>query len=199
MNQNFLTCAHGVLDSEGAYQCDHDDDGNWSGGTVGAGVLIGTCRGISAPVLAAWRKASVTAADMRALTQEEALAIYEARYWEPLHGDELPLPLAYAALDSEVMSGLGSRTGHIHRTVAWLQGALGVEVDDALGPITISAAQVADLSTVIPDFERRRLAFLKSLPKWPRYGAGWGARVQRVEAAALALIFSPIAGAAGQE
>ncbi|HZR35498.1 MAG TPA: glycosyl hydrolase 108 family protein [Nevskia sp.] len=188
MSPNFLTCAGGVLDSEGLYQCDPEDDGNWSGSKKGAGVLVGTCRGISAPVLVAWRRAPVAAADMRALTQEEALAIYEAKYWTPLHGDELPLPLAYVALDSEVMSGLGSRTGHVHRTVAWLQGALGVVVDDALGAITISAAQVADLSTVIPDFERRRLAFLKSLPQWPRYGAGWGARVQRVQAHALSLI-----------
>jgi lysozyme family protein len=199
MSPNFLTCAAGVLNSEGLYQCDPEDDGNWSGGTAGAGALIGTCRGISAPVLASWRRTPVTAADMRALTQEEALAIYDARYWVPLHGDELPLPLAYVALDSEVMSGLGSRTGHIHRTVAWLQGALGVAVDDALGPITINSAQVADLSTVIPDFERRRLAFLQSLPKWPHYGGGWGARVERVQAAAMALIPSPIAGGAGQE
>jgi len=199
MSPAFLACVNETLDDfEKGYQRDPNDRGNWTGGAVGAGVLIGTNRGISAPVLAAWRKTPCTEADMRALTREEALAIYEQRYWIPLHGDDLPLPLAYVCFDAEVMSGMGNATLHKHRTVAWLQGALGVQIDDQLGPVTLSSASVcADVAGAVREFCRRRLAFLQADPDWAHFGRGWQRRCERIEAMALALIHPAAAPAAG--
>lgn len=196
MTPAFLMCAADVLQVEAGYQCDPKDRGNYTGAAVNVGVLVGTNRGISAPILARWRKTPVTAADMRALTREEALAIYEALFWAPLHGDELPLPIAYCCFDAEVMSGMGDAPHHRHRTVAWLQGALGIEVDDQLGPITISAASVCNVASVIADFGRRRLAFLQADPDWPHFGRGWQLRIDKVQALAL---IPPTSGEAGKE
>ncbi|MEG9460375.1 MAG: hypothetical protein MIN82_29285, partial [Methylobacterium ajmalii] len=36
-----------------------------------------------------------------------------------------------------------------------------------------------------------RLAFLRALSTWPRFGRGWGRRVEEVRAAALALHAAP--------
>ncbi|CAB4218294.1 Protein of unknown function DUF847 [uncultured Caudovirales phage] len=75
--------------NEGGYTDVRDDAGNWTGGKVGVGDLIGTNKGISAPVLCAFlgRKATVT--DMKNLSDAVASAIYKKNYWDVIRGDEL--------------------------------------------------------------------------------------------------------------
>jgi lysozyme family protein len=192
MTPAFLACVASVLAHEGGFQKSHEDAGNWSSGNVGQGVLIGTNRGISAPMLLDWRNTFISEADMRALTREEAEAIYEARVWKPIRGDELPLPLAFVTLDAAVNSGTS-------RAAKWLQGALGVQQDGAIGAITISAAAVcSNLASAVTGACERRLNFLKALQDWQYFGNGWQNRVYAVQAAALDLINKP-AGTAGKE
>ncbi|GAB6968451.1 hypothetical protein JCM25156A_24890 [Komagataeibacter kakiaceti JCM 25156] len=54
MQTNFLTVTSFTLDEEGLYQCRRDDAGNWTGGVVGHGHLVGTMRGISALTMVRW-------------------------------------------------------------------------------------------------------------------------------------------------
>ena len=84
------------------------------------------------------------------------------------------------AFDAAVNSGPS-------RGAKWLQQALGVTVDGKIGPQTIAAAQATYAPAAIQRAVGFRLAFLRSLKTWPTFGKGWTARMQRLEASALAM------------
>ncbi len=65
-----------VASSEGGYQADPSDDGNYY-----LGKLIGTKYGISAPVLANYLGRVPTVMEMRGLTKKVAEDILKRRYW----------------------------------------------------------------------------------------------------------------------
>jgi lysozyme family protein len=111
-----------TVPSEGGYQCIHGDPGNWTSGRVGAGALIGTNRGVSAPVLAAWLGREPTVADMKALTATTQNAIFAAGYWNPIRGDELPPGVSLSTYDMQVNAGKGG--------AECLQEAAGLSGDD---------------------------------------------------------------------
>lgn len=67
--------------NEGGYQCDRTDPGNWTGGKVGAGELVGTKYGIAAN--------SYPHEDIRNLTIDRAAQLYERDYWRPLGLDKV--------------------------------------------------------------------------------------------------------------
>ncbi|OUJ17073.1 glycosyl hydrolase 108 family protein [Acetobacter sp. DsW_063] len=91
MQSNLNQCLSFTELREGLYQCRRNDAGNWTGGRIGVGKLIGTMRGISAPVLVEWlgSKAIVDADVMKALSQQAARDIAISRYWRPLWCDRL--------------------------------------------------------------------------------------------------------------
>lgn len=157
-----------VLAHEGGY-VDHPSD---PGGATNMGITHAT--------LAAWRGRPVSKADVRALGQREAAAIYRARYWEPIRGDDLPGGLDYATFDAAVHSGPS-------RAVRWLQAALGVARDGIVGPVTLAAARAAGADALDRAVASRR-AFLMSLAAWPTFGRGWGRRLDEVAAGARAML-----------
>lgn len=92
--------------NEGGYTCVHEDNGNWTGGHIGSGQLIGTNYGISAPVLVAYLKRIPTRAEMQNLSPATAMAIYEKNYWAPIHGNEIKSQaIADSIYDSAVNMG----------------------------------------------------------------------------------------------
>lgn len=180
--QTFEAITPSLLAHEGGYTDDRHDPGNWTGGKVGVGRLVGTNHGIAAPTLAAHRKRSVTQADMRALTRDEAIRIYKAQYWDSVRADDLPAGVDYAVYDYSVNSGPG-------RAAKDLQRVLGVKVDSVIGPMTVDAALNSGLAPaeIVNRLCDRRLAFMKSLKTWGRYGRGWSRRVEEVRAKSLRL------------
>lgn len=105
----FLISYKKTSNNEGGYQDDHDDDGNWTGGKIGAGELIGTKFGISAPLLCDYLKRKATVEDMRGLAQETAQSIYRVNYWNPIRGDEIKNQEAADELyDMAVNAGVGT-------------------------------------------------------------------------------------------
>ena len=113
-------------------------------------------------------------ADMRALTPQAVQPVYKARYWDAIHGDDLPHGVDYCLFDCAVNSGPG-------RAVKLAQYVLHQKVDGSLGKNTLAAINAADPVEFIEDYSQRRLDFLKSLPTWPTFGTGWGKRVSDVE------------------
>jgi lysozyme family protein len=113
-------------------------------------------------------------ADMRALTPQAVQPIYKARYWDAIHGDDLPHGVDYCLFDCAVNSGPG-------RAVKLAQYVLHLKVDGALGHNTLEAIREADPIELIEDYSQRRLDFLKSLPTWATFGTGRGKRVSEVE------------------
>ena len=134
--------------------------------------------GITIGTLSQWRGRKVTKAEVKALTRDEAALIYRRNYWDKVRGDDLPAGLDLVAFDGAVNSG-------VSRGAKWLQAALEVQPDGKIGPITVSAANLADADDVIHRALDARLTFLRGLRTWATFGRGWQRRVDEVRATAL--------------
>lgn len=168
MKSNFDFCLREVLRHEGGW-ADHPAD---PGGATMKGITIGT--------YAQWKGRTVTKAELRAISDKEVAAIYRRNYWDKVRGDDLPGGLDLVAFDAAVNSGPS-------RGARWLQQALGVPEDGAIGNVTLSAARAQYAPAVIERAIGFRLAFLRRLKTWQHFGKGWTRRVEDVRAKALAL------------
>lgn len=167
--ENFTACLAHVFKFEGGY-VDHPRD---PGGATNMGITHRT--------LAAHRRTSVSKQDVRDLTKAEAGEIYKQRYWFPVKGGDLPYGMDLVAFDGGVNSGPS-------RGAKWLQRALGVKADGAVGAKTLAAALNApDGVKVIQRACAARMGFLKALGTWSTFGRGWSRRVASVEAEAVAM------------
>lgn len=129
-------CIRRTLKHEGGFQKRENDPGNWTGGRVGVGELVGTKYGISAK--------SYPEIDIPNLTEEQAVVIYVLDYAAPLRLRLFHSPrIGWKVFDIGVNRGPanGART---------LQRSLGVRVDGRIGPETIGAANKSDPNIIIP-------------------------------------------------
>lgn len=95
--------------NEGGYTDEPDDNGNWTGGKKGAGKLIGTKYGISAPVLMAYLVRVPTVNEMKNLTHQVVRSIYKKNYWDSIRGDEIESQeIANGIYDMAVNAGVGT-------------------------------------------------------------------------------------------
>lgn len=140
--------------------------------------------GITRATLAAWRGRPVSRDDVRTLSPAEAGAIYRARYWQAIDGDNLPAGIDLIVFDAAVNSGPG-------RALRWLQDALEVPADGILGPVSRAALARSDGTAVIRAFTRQRQAFVEALPTFRTFGRGWSRRIRAAEKAGLALAVNP--------
>lgn len=133
-----------------------------------------TNQGVTQAVYTAYRaRIGAPARDVFLMDATERDAIYKDQYWRAVRGDDLPAGLDYVAFDGAVNSGPS-------RSAKWLQQALGVEADGHIGVITLAAAQACDVPEIIDRICDIRMAFLKRLKHWPRFGRGWTSRVSGV-------------------
>ena len=149
---------------EGGYTDDPADPGNWTGGAVGAGELKGTKFGIAAN--------TYPALDIKALTLDQAAAIYIRDYLAPLQAELLPAGLVYQLLDFAVNSGSV-------RAIKGLQRELGIKDDGVVGPATVAAVAARTPSDLIQLLLANRIDFLTELKNWPHAGRGWMKRQAR--------------------
>lgn len=103
--------------------------------------------------------------DIRALTIDDAKALYQRDYWHPVHGDDLPRPWALSVFDTAVNMGVGT-------AIRLMQDALGVMVDGKLGPRTITAARDADNRKLARFYALRAIRYAEN-PNFKTYGYGW--------------------------
>lgn len=145
---------HQLLGHEGGYS-DHKAD---PGGATMWGVTerVARANGYTGP--------------MRSLPVDVAKAIYKRDYWDAVRADEVPTAIRYSLFDGAVNSG-------VKQSVKWLQRALGVSDDGAIGPKTLAAAQAADGQALKAKMLGARLQFMTDLPSWPSFGRGWARRV----------------------
>lgn len=115
-------------------------------------------------------KRSYPNVNIRALTREQAIAIYRRDFWDRVQGDKLPPAFAFQALDAAVNHGIGN-------AVRWMQRAAGVADDGVIGPVTLAAIKRAYSSDLVLLFNAERLDFYTSLSTWPTFGKGWTRRV----------------------
>lgn len=121
-----------------------------------------------------WVGHNVTEKDMRALRPETVKPFYRAKYWDKVKGDQLPAGIDYATFDMAVNSG-------VSRAIKYLQQIAGVPADGILGSKSLDAIQSCDPQQTVNALCDMRIEFLKRLPTWGRFGAGWSNRVAKVE------------------
>lgn len=147
MKDNYDRSLKEVLKSEGGYTNDPSDPG----GPTNFGITIHDYRAYINP--------HGTAEDVRHMTVDQAAQIYKTKYWDAVHGDDLPSGVDYCVFDYGVNSGV-ARANHVLHEV---------------GP---------NIDTICDE----RLRFLHSLHTFPHFGRGWTSRVARVRAVAKQMV-----------
>jgi lysozyme family protein len=169
-SKDFTDCVALVLQYEGG----NDDDPRDPGGR--------TSRGILQREWDVWRQTHPgLPSDVWQAPQDQIIAIYDEKYWEPLCCDSLPGGVDLAVFDYGVNSGIG-------RSAKVLQGFVGTDVDGEIGPKTIAATAQVNASSLINRICDERLTFLQGLGTWQTFGRGWTNRVQGVRHTALGLV-----------
>ncbi len=106
---------------------------------------------------------------MRDLPQSVAKSIYWKSYWDAVKADQMPDIARFDLFDAAVNSGP-------KQAIKWLQAAVGVPEDGAIGPMTMAAVAKAT-PLAVARFNGIRLAFMADLPTWASFGKGWARRI----------------------
>jgi hypothetical protein len=101
----------------------------------------------------------------------------------------MPIALALMTYNAGVNAGIG-------RGARWLQEALnkqdeGLDVDGAVGPLTLSACARVNVTRAVYDFAETQEAFYRGLSTFPTFGKGWLNRLTDVRSKALAMGSEP--------
>lgn len=156
--------------SEGGFQNDYHDNGNWTGGKIGSGKLLGTKYGISA--------ASYPNEDIENLTPDRAKILYFRDFWDcfQFEYNGIPESVRFDLFDIAVQTSAPGRP-NVARVL--LQRALGVTDDGIIGPVTRSKLIAIDPERLDKRLSGEKLLFLTKLSpeKWQRYGKGWTIRI----------------------
>ena len=169
MKDNFSQCFALVLKNEGGYVDNPADPGG------------ATNLGCTKAVWEQYIGRSVTKDDIKALTPNDVMPLYKAKYWDTIKGDDLPEGVDYAVFDYAINSGPS-------RAAKALQSVLSITVDGQIGPATLRALETANPREVATAVCEARLAFLQSLPTYATFGRGWSSRVSEVERVAFNMV-----------
>ena len=167
----FLRCVAFVINEEGGFVNDPADPG----GATKFGVSI---RSHARDIGDLDHDGDIDADDVRILTVDQAVEIYHEHYWAAVRGEELDPQLAVVLLDTGVNCG-------IDRAIRMLQEVIGAVVDGQFGPATMRRVQ--ETNGIDRAFIEARKAYYRTLKKFPRYGRGWLARVDRLSVTARQL------------
>lgn len=177
MNCDFTTALDHVLKHEAGFQDDPRDEGN----KLPDGRRGCTNLGVTQAVWETYVGHKVSTADMKALTPAKVATLYKHKYWDVVHGDDLPSGVDYIVFDFAINSGAG-------RAIKFLQTVVGVPSDGSIGPKTLSAVSAMNSNLIIKEYSLAKEAFYRSLRSFSIYGKGWLARTSAVDATAKTLI-----------
>lgn len=160
--------------SEGGYQNDTQDEGNWY-----LGKLIGTNWGISAPTLANYLGRTPSEQDMRSLTKADAEAILKSRYWDRNYlGLIKNQSLATLIYDGCVNQGSSTMRLLVEKALSSLKKPLiFYQVFTLEGIALMNKLSQKELFNAIKTARSNRY---KSSPK-KKYIKGWLARLDRID------------------
>ena len=155
-----------VVGTEGGFDADPRDRGNWTSGQIGVGRLNGTKFGISA--------AAYPTLNIADLTLAAAVGIYRMRYWLPAACDHMSDGLDLVVFDAAVNSGVA-------QSARWLQRSVGAQEDGLPGTATVTAVQrsvqAQGLAAIAAATTAERLLAMTEMPAWLTYRRGWVRRV----------------------
>jgi lysozyme family protein len=174
-----------TLAHEGGYQNNPKDWANWRGGkpvmqqylaSKDSSLLvnlIGTNWGITAqdmPLL--------TAAQMKALTKEQAEAYYREHYWKDLYSQINSQPLAEKLFDMGVLFGVGTATKLLQISLKD-DGSIFVVPDGVFGPNTLAATNDhGDVNKFRVVLYNHAMEVVNHNPDDVEFLHGWTVRIQ---------------------
>jgi lysozyme family protein len=152
-----------LIGLEGKFSIDENDPGNWTGGAVNEGKLVGTMYGISA--------AAYPTLDIASLSLQSAKQIYLDDYWNKLRCSTLPDVIGTALFKEGVNLG-------VETAAKALQRSLKVNpVDGIIGQITAGYASSVAPKEVLCGFLTECAVEYTRLPNFKIDGRGWLSRV----------------------
>jgi lysozyme family protein len=150
---------------EGGFQRNYDDSGNWTGGEVGKGELVGTNGGITPQ--------DMPGKDIAHLTTEDKIEFYRG-YWKPAYNDIRDQVFASKLFDMGVLFGIGE-------SIIVLQLVLGLTADGAFGPVTLAAVNDHDGPSLLKAYQAglvtHAIAIATKHPEKRIFLNGWIRRV----------------------
>lgn len=157
MQRNFEKSAQFTASREGLYQCNRADPGNWTGGQVGHGALVGTMRGISAPVMVRWLHDPdmVSVRVMQSITQETFSAIARTLYWRAINGDELPAGVDLMLFDFAFNSGVARAAKQLQRVLGMDAKQIDGDIDDVTLEAVFNMSPGKVLETLSDKYRRK--------------------------------------------
>jgi lysozyme family protein len=154
----FDTCYPSLIKAEGGFVSDPMDAGGM------------TNLGVTKRAWEAWVGHPVTEQDMRAFTPASVAPFYRVKYWNAVHCDSFPVPLALCLFHACVNTGPA-------RAAEFLQALVGATPDGAIGPGTIAATTLwtmkHGLKATVDGYQDNLAAYHKTRPTFPRFGKGW--------------------------
>jgi len=170
MRGNFDRSLAEILKHEGGYVNHPKDPGGM------------TNLGVTKRVYEEWVGHPVSEAIMRGLTPQHVRALYKAKYWDVVKGDDLPAGVDLCVFDFAVNAGP-------NRAARYLQLMTGASTDGRIGPNTLRQLQqyvsAHKLPHAVNRYQDLREAYHKKLPTFPTFGKGWMRRIKEVREAAL--------------
>jgi len=156
--------------AEGGFQKFPSDTGNYNS----LGQLVGTNKGISAPVYEAYIGYPPSEANMRSITTAIANAIYKRNYWDKLKADSIKTQeVANVIVDHGVNAGTG-RAAKIAQKVLNNSFGKNLAVDGAIGNITIAAINSVNQVKLQSAIVIAREQYYRSLANsYPEFIQGW--------------------------
>jgi lysozyme family protein len=154
-----------VVDIEKGYSDDPRDPGNWTGGKVNVGKLVGTNYGISA--------AAYPNVNIAKLTLPAAKAIYLSDYWDKVKGDTLPDQVAVALFKQSVNMG-------VEGAIKAFQVSLGAQPDGDIGQLTIGYATKLPVEEVVENFLTQCAKEYIGFANFAVEGVGWIRRLIKI-------------------
>lgn len=170
----FEPCLAHVLKMEGGYTNDPHDPG----GPTNYGITLAAFARHRGAALTVSEKSWLTA-QLKEIEEGEVRAIYRQDYWLPSRAATMPPGVDLMHFDASVNHGLFG-------AAELLQGAVGVEVDGEIGPITLGAIARADPQALIAAYAEARARRYRQLHHFWRFGRGWLRRVEQTRTAAIA-------------
>lgn len=153
-----------LLEREGGYSNNAADRGG------------ATNYGITQKVYSDWNYSHARPwADVRGMTQDEAVRIYHDLYWMNSHCDEVPANVREIHFDAAVQHGVGS-------AVKFLQGSSGASMDGVFGPNTKACVEAVSPELLLARYIAIRYRFYGRIIINDRtqlvFMRGWMSRMQ---------------------
>lgn len=168
-----------VKSIEGGYSSDKNDKGNYYINSENKKIFIGSKYGISARVLSKYLNRDITPKDMVDLEYNDALNIYEDKYWNRNNLDLLTnQSVANILYDGCVNQG-NTTMKRIIRDILKSK-KYDITLSEAFSPSTIAVLNRLKQEELFNSIKTARLAKYKKTIGWKRYGKGWSNRLDRI-------------------